>query len=87
MARHPAPPIPFYCKYYLDAFEVLSGDRLNSEGHVGSIPFASKKAFIELYAVDDARDFVDVITAMDKAFVAAVHRVRELRTKNNDKGR
>lgn len=82
--NHPAPPVAFTCLHYLEAFQLLSGDRINTDGDIGSIPFPSKVVFCNEYGItdlDERRKFYAVMTDIDNAWVAAVRRKRE--RKNN----
>jgi hypothetical protein len=46
-------------------------------GGISAIPFPSKQAYIELYGITRRREFLEIIGALDEAFLTAVQRVQD----------
>lgn len=68
----------------------MGGDRaLTSEGAIGSIPFSAKFAYAQAHGIcgDDFAFFIRVIETADRAFLAAIHKVREMQMKKDSGGR
>ena len=81
-----APFIPSYLEIYLTAFNILSSDRLNTFGGIGTIPFSSMVQFCIWANIKDQEEFITTLQELDQNYVQTVHKQEERRSKSLTNG-
>lgn len=85
---NPEPDLPDYLWSVWDVFWTLHGDRQQTMGGPGRIPFTSIVRYAEAYGVRDLDYLVTVIGEMDRVYMEhAQSRVEKVRNAGRGRGR
>ena len=83
--QNKAPTYPKHLDIYVNAYNSLSNDRLNTSGGVGFIPFPSILQYCKWCGIKDQEEFIAIIQEMDREYVSTAHKQQEKQMKKDSK--